>query len=110
MREVGSYKKGTMITGHNVADLVVILKTFPTREAVDKFAQKVHEDLQTTCGQDSKVEVTLSITERGFELSMGGATVRILVTTVVQNLRKLNPELHLDAKIIQSHLAAVRHR
>lgn len=109
MREVGSYKKGTMITGHNVADLVVILKTFPTREAVDKFALKVHEDLQAACGPDSKPEVTLAITERGFELSMAGATVRILVTTVVQNLRKLNPELHLDAKIIQSHLAAVRH-
>nr|QBH73938.1 interleukin enhancer binding factor [Frankliniella cephalica] len=109
VREVGSYKKGTMITGHNVADLVVILKTFPTREAVDKFAQKVHEDLLASCGQDSGTKASLTITERGFELSMQGATVRILVTTVLQNLRKLNPEFHLDAKIIQSHLAAVRH-
>lgn len=108
VREVGSYKKGTMITGHIVADLVVILKTFPTREAVDKFAQKVYEDLQVAV-KECKSDVALATTERGFELAMQGATVRILVTTIVPNLRKLNPEFHLDSKIIQSHLAAVRH-
>nr|QBH73939.1 interleukin enhancer binding factor [Franklinothrips vespiformis] len=106
VREVGSYKKGTMLTGRNVADLVVILKTFPTREAVDKFAQKVLEDLKVALPREA---VTMNITERGFELTHQGATVRILVTTVTQNIRKLNPEFHLDAKIIQSHLAAVRH-
>lgn len=54
--------------------------------------------------------VNMAITERGFELTKDGATVRILVTTILPNIRKLSPELHLDAKIIQSHLAAVRHR
>lgn len=31
-REVGSYKKGTMLTRHKVGDLVVMVKTLPTRK------------------------------------------------------------------------------
>uniref|UniRef100_F6R7X1 Interleukin enhancer-binding factor 2 n=1 Tax=Equus caballus TaxID=9796 RepID=F6R7X1_HORSE len=84
VRQVGSYKKGTMTTGHNVADLVVILKILPTF-------------------------LTMLTNETGFEISSSDATVKILITTVPPNLRKLDPELHLDIKVLQSALAAIRH-
>ena len=38
--------------------------------------------------------------ERGFDLSSPDSTATILVTTIVQNLRKLDPTLHMDHKTL----------
>jgi len=112
VRQVGSFKKGTMVTGHNVADIVVILKTLPTKEAVEALGNKVKEELKNLMKNDvvSKGEqLEHIINERGIEISNMFATVRVMVTTVHHNIRKLDPEIHLDPKIMMSHLAAIRH-
>ena len=103
VRQVGSFKQGTILAGHKTADLVVILKTLPTKEAVEALSNKVADELrQTEC-------LLVNVTSRGFDLTSVHATVRILLTTVPHLSRKLDPEIHLEPKLLNEHMQAVRH-
>ncbi|GAB6019159.1 Interleukin enhancer-binding factor 2 [Chamberlinius hualienensis] len=106
VRQVGSFKKGTMLTGRNIADVVVILKTLPTCEAVAALANKVLEEVQK---QSSTEVLTVATGSFGFEIANPEASVRVLITTILPNIRKLDPDIHLDVKVCQGHLAAIRH-
>uniref|UniRef100_A0A915DXX9 DZF domain-containing protein n=1 Tax=Ditylenchus dipsaci TaxID=166011 RepID=A0A915DXX9_9BILA len=105
VREVGSFKKGTMVTKSNVADLVIILKSLPTIESVNALGQKIVQDLKT----DPK-EVYGAVTrEYGCEIAGTQAVVRLLVTILPQNAGLLDPDLHLSERVLQSNMATIRH-
>jgi interleukin enhancer-binding factor 2 len=83
-----------MMAGHEIADIVVILKTLPTLEAVQALANKVTEDLRAGDQHESFSALT---NEGGFEVSSSDATVRVLIATIPPNLKKLDPQLHCKA-------------
>ena len=100
VRVVGAYKKGTMMTGNNLAELVVVFKTLPTKEACEALGKKVWESVKQKDTQEFRM-LTMMPNEKGFDLSSPKATVAVQITTILPNLRKLDPELHLDIKILQ---------
>ncbi|KAI6218030.1 hypothetical protein M3Y99_01732600 [Aphelenchoides fujianensis] len=98
-REVGSFKKGTMLTKHNVADLVVISKTLPTPETVRTLGNKVVEMLKAG-GQPNEV---FGVVPRDFGCEIAGtqAVLRLLVAVPADHLDRFKPDLHLNPEIIQ---------
>lgn len=105
VRQVGAFKKGTMVTGINVADIVVVLKTLPTKEAVEALGNKVWETMKQ---KDGREVLTMIPNDRGFDLSSPEATAAMHVTTIIPNLRKLDANLHMDGKILSSAHSMVR--
>ena len=68
-----------MLTGNNVADLVVVLKTLPTKEAVEALGNKVGGEVvktywspqvwETLKLKEPREVLTMIPNEKGFELS-----------------------------------------
>lgn len=80
-----------MMAGHEVADIVVILKTLPTMEAVQALANKVTDDLRKA---EPRTAFSSLTNEGGFEISSADATVKVMISTIPPNIKKLDPQLH----------------
>jgi hypothetical protein len=62
---VGSFKNGTMLmmlmSSRLVADICVVLKTLPTREAVSSLAKRVFDELKKTITNVNEVRSKLKL-------------------------------------------------
>lgn len=112
VRQVGCFKKGTLLAGNNVAEIVVILKTLPTKEACEALAKRVEADMKSLMQTEVVTKsdtITLLLHDRGFDISNSQAKVSTYITTLTQNIRKLEAGIHLDSKATLDHLTSIRH-
>jgi len=105
-RQVGSFKKGTMMVGNVVADIAVIFKSMPTKELVIKLAEKIVEQIKVT---SPECDFVIENTNAGFKLISKESKVNVLIGTTGANIRKLVADTHIDQKFVQATLAAIRH-
>ena len=49
------------------------------------------------------------LTSAGFELKAYNATVNVLIGTTPPNMRKIDNSIHIEQKLLQATLAAIRH-
>ncbi|XP_020616217.1 interleukin enhancer-binding factor 2 homolog [Orbicella faveolata] len=107
VRAVGSHKKGTMLLGHPVADLTVILKKLPSESDILALATRVQKSLKD---DGASADYPMQSNEGGFNISSPeGALVRVLITTLPKNLRDADPTKHVDVKLLEGALATIRH-
>ncbi|XP_050526286.1 interleukin enhancer-binding factor 2 homolog [Daktulosphaira vitifoliae] len=111
VRVVGSFKKATIMKGHSVADIVVIFKTLPTKESVISLSQRIISDFKENniTGINIAQDVLMAPDNTGFDVITSHGTVRILISTIAANLKKLTSGLHLDANAMKLHMSAIRH-
>jgi interleukin enhancer-binding factor 2 len=111
VRVVGSFKKATIMKGHTVADIVVIFKTLPTKESVVALSQRIISDFRENYPTGIKIadDVLMAPDNTGFDVISSLGTVRILISTIALNLKKLTSGLHLDSNAMKLHMGAIRH-
>ncbi|ESN99828.1 hypothetical protein HELRODRAFT_185807 [Helobdella robusta] len=105
VRQVGNHKKGTLLSGDNVAEIVVVLKTLPTFEAVQSLSNKVYQDMMVSSPREA---FGATLNECGFEITNHEAVSRVYVTTIPPNFKFLDASLHLDSKMMEGHLLSIR--
>ncbi|CAH8856602.1 unnamed protein product [Trichobilharzia szidati] len=109
IHRVGSFKMGTWLDGSCIADLVCILRTLPTREAVQNLANFVRSQLTTNKSSNEYINCKVELESYGFSVTSGDYVVQVLITTTPMNLNKVDSDIHVNLASQKTALAAVRH-
>ncbi|CAF3273197.1 unnamed protein product [Rotaria socialis] len=113
VRDVGSHKHNTIILppmgSHLTSDLVVVLKTLPTREAIDQLGNRLKQDFQNEIAPQQAALLSMKPTNDGLSLDNGTMAVHLLLTTLPANWHSLDPTIHLDRAMCKRNFNAIKH-
>ncbi|GAA29680.2 interleukin enhancer-binding factor 2 [Clonorchis sinensis] len=106
IRPVGSFKLGTMLAGHNTADVVIVTRILPTGELL----KGIHSLVERKLASPNPAEpVRVSVQYYGFSVTVGPSIVRVFVTTTPSNIAKVDADIHINPSTQKTALAALRH-
>ncbi|UJR37561.1 hypothetical protein I4U23_030262 [Adineta vaga] len=121
VRDVGSYKHNTLIKPSPDSqtlltyDLVVVLKTLPTREAIEQLGNRIKQDLldenlpNEAEEQLFHIVLSMNMTDYGLSIQNRQMTVHLLLTTLPANWNSLDSTIHLDRAICKRNFNAIKH-
>ncbi|CAF4247896.1 unnamed protein product [Rotaria sp. Silwood2] len=115
VRDVGSHKHNTIIIppidskSRLTSDLVVVLKTLPTREAIEQLGNRLKQDLQNECPSNEEALLSIQTTDYGLSFENGTMAVHLLLTTLPANWHSLDPTIHLDRAMCKRNFNATKH-
>ena len=53
-------------------------------------------------------QISIHVNDKGFHIANSSSKVKVLISTLPQNMRKLE-DIHLDPQVMQANLSAIRH-
>lgn len=101
--QIGSYKKGTMLRGRNIADVMIILKDPPTNEIIQALLTKMQDEMKTILSTEIVAHnefVTIEVNDNGIDVFNMCARVRVVIANI---------EWGANAKEMQCHLLDIKH-
>ncbi|PIC28665.1 hypothetical protein B9Z55_020504 [Caenorhabditis nigoni] len=103
---VGSFMNDTITHSSDKSDIVVQLNGLPSFENVSDLGRRIVDNMKMA---DPKETGEPLPQDYGFLISSHNCKVRVLVTIIPGDSAKLEPELHLDEKILMINYFSTRH-
>ncbi|KAL7028506.1 hypothetical protein ACKWTF_005867 [Chironomus riparius] len=108
--QVGSFKNGTMRSGKNVADILILVDRIPSLMLIQEMSVRIHallNDMQSIQIVPKCEYLSIEMTQKGFDINNDSARVSVLIGTYPQNVDKI-----LDEKLriaVKHNIAAIHH-
>lgn len=108
---VGSYRMGTILRGHRIADIVILLRTLPIKSALQTLGHRILDEL-TKSDHDGKFDpFDLKWRDDMIQLTntLSDCSVLLRFTSNCDNLEKLlSPSIHISKSKVKRNMQLIK--
>ncbi|CAD5224925.1 unnamed protein product [Bursaphelenchus okinawaensis] len=106
VKEIGSFKTGTMISKKNIADVVLMFGTLPTHQTVKALGERIVELLKET-----QLREVYGVVPRDYGCEVAGtqAVLRLMIAVPPELPLQIDSALHLKPEVLKNNIMALKH-